>query len=132
MKNQQRIFSNVYTIPITVTAGVVNNASTPIYFSGYTSMRGKTIKAITFDIDFVGITQLDYFLTMVNGNGEQLIYNMPFNNFIMQTDVIVLPYNRLPLFNLYDVDLLRSYWMNSQGIAYTFTGTLFRLNFYWE
>jgi hypothetical protein len=133
MELQQRNFNQVYTLEVQVTAGTINNASTPIYFSGYPVLRGKKIKAITFAQNNIGTSVTEYFLTLVNGNGSQLIYNYPMNSLRQNYDngVTYLSYNRLNLFNLEDIDLLNSYWINPINIAWIITGTLFRLNFYW-
>lgn len=129
MKNSQRIYNNVYTIAYSVTAGTVNNASTPLYFNGYSALRGKTIKAISYDSNIIG-NPAYYYLNLKNGKGDQLIYNLPFNALV--TDLLVSPYYRMPLFDLYDIDLLNSYWITSFTFPWVSSIEVFRLNFYWE
>jgi hypothetical protein len=129
-----RVFNNVYTLAVQVTAGVINNSSTPIYFNGYPVLRGKKIKAITYSINNIPLAQNSYFLTLIDGNKKQLLYNYPVNNLQQNYNLAgnILPYNKLNLFNLYDIDLLNSYWIYPNNVSWTVTGVLFRLNFYWD
>jgi hypothetical protein len=133
MELQQRNFNQVYTLEVQVTAGTINNSSTPIFFSGYPVLRGKKIKAITYYAGDIPTSVNEYYLTLVDGKKQQLLYNYPMNNLQQNYDngVTYLSYNRLNLFNLEDIDLLNSYWLYPDNIAWIITGTLFRLNFYW-
>ena len=127
MKNA-RLFEGVYTLPIQVQTGVINNASTPIYFTGYPYLLKKKIKAINFNLrQGATIPQYVYF-TLYNSKGEQLVYNLPASDIINSSQ----PANqtRLRLFDLYDIDLQKSYWIYSQNIGWIITGTIFELNFY--
>lgn len=127
MKNV-RCFDYVYTVPINVVTGVINNASTPIYFSGYPFLRGKRIKAINVNNRF-GTTYDDTFFTFVDGAKNQLLYNYPASDLLNSS----VPTNqtRLRLFDLYDIDLNNSYWINTQNIGWAVTGTILELNFYY-
>lgn len=133
MELQQRNFNQVYTLEVQTTAGTINNSSTPIFFSGYPVLRGKNIKAITYYVGNPPTNPNDYYLTLVDGQKRQLLYNYPMNNLQQNYDngVSFLSYNRLNLFNLQDIDLLNSYWIYPNNVAWIITGTLFRLNFYW-
>lgn len=133
MELQQRNFNQVYTLEVKVTAGTINNSSTPIFFGGYPVLRGKKIKAITYSKNTIQTSVNEYYLTLVDGKKQQLLYNYPMNNLQQNYDngVSFLSYNRLNLFNLEDIDLLNSYWLYPDNIAWIITGTLFRLNFYW-
>lgn len=133
MEIQQRSFNQVYTLEYTVSAGTFINSSTPKYFTGYPVLEDKKIKAITFYFPLIGTGLNNYFLTIVNKKGQQLLYNYPMNNLQQNYDngVSILSYNRLNLFNLENIDLLNSYFTSPLGIGYLVTTTLFRLNFYW-
>jgi hypothetical protein len=121
-------------MPVLVNFGQTNNASTPIFFTGYPVLRKKRIKAIAINpVGSPGSTNpsAPYYLTLVNGNGEQLLYNYPMTD-LMQTDGgSGNPLSRLRLFDLYDIDLLNSYWINQNNISWVISGSIMYLNFYY-
>lgn len=128
MKNV-RISDRIYTVPISVRFGQINNASTPTFFQGYPFLRGKKVKAVGVSPQSGRLAAGDpYYITLVNGKGEQLLYNWPIWDLVITSAGVNR--NRLRYFDLYDIDLLNSYWINSSNVGYIVTDTLFRINFY--
>lgn len=132
MKNA-RLFDGVYTLPIRVSAGTVNNPSTPIFFTGYPYLKGKKVKAINYNYRSGSAVNIYYiFFTFYNSKGEQLIYNLPASDIINSSSPSITIFNqtRLRLFDLYDLDLQRSYWIYTQNVAWGSNFTPFEINFY--
>lgn len=128
MKNV-RITDKIYTVPINVRFGEINNASTPNFFSGYPALRNQRIKGIAVSPQPGRLAASDpYYITLVDGKGNQLLYNWPIWDLVITSSGSNT--NRLRLFDLYDIDLLSSYWINSSNVGYVVTDTLFRINFY--
>ena len=127
MKNV-RINDNCYTLPIVVNNGQVNNASTPIYFTGYPVLRNKTIKRIAVSAAGAPITFSSVYFTFFNGNKEKLVVNQPASD--LQINPALFSNPRPRFYNLYDIDLQNSYWIISWTGVFPGTFTLFNLHFY--
>jgi len=122
------VYNGVYSVNVQVVAGVINNASTPIYFTGSPILRNKTIRGITIN-PIAGLFYDRIYFTFVNGKGEQLVTDLPAAS-------IASPFttngsNKYPGFLMEDIDILNSHWLYINNIGWIITGTIFTLNFYY-
>lgn len=127
MKNV-RVVDQVYTLVVSVQGGQILNTSTPIYFTGYPVLRNKTIKSITFNRR-TGAGNAGYiFLNLFNGKGDQLLTDYPASDLCNISNPALQTRQRL--FNLYDIDLQKSYYIDTLNIPQPITRVYFELNFY--
>lgn len=132
MGKQVRVYDNTYSLPIDVTVGQIVNSSTPKYFTGYSYLRGKKIKAISIMPLLVNAPSgLGLMLTLRDGNGKELLYNYPMSDLIVSNVQFGSPLNRLRLFNLYDLDLENSYWSQTQNVGYGAAQRIVIINFHY-
>lgn len=130
MGKNARLFDNVYTFPVKVFNGQVVNNSVPQYFGNYPFLNDKTVKAISVQmIDWNIVTNPDFLLTFMNIKGEQLLFNQLVSDLVVTVGGV--NNTRLRLFNLFAVDLQRSYFSSVQGVAFIGNATLFNINFYY-
>lgn len=125
MKNA-RLFNNVYSFDVNVSAGNIVNSSTPQYFYNYPFLGDKKVKAVTFTPRL--ITGIDTLITLVNNAGDFLMYNMPARN-LVQTDGGA-NIDRLYLVDFPNIDLQKSYYTLVTNVGWASSGTIFQLNFY--
>ena len=136
MNIEQRIYDNLYTMPIIRTGGQNYTASTPIYFGQNTFIQNIKIKAISAFTNLVPLnaTGDSYYLTLFNTQGEQILYNYPiddFNNTQYQATGYITPPLKLRLCNLENVDLRRSYYISPFNTPSISSFEAFRLTFYY-
>jgi hypothetical protein len=132
MSKNARLYNEVFTLPVNVIGGTTNNISKPYFFTGYPILRGKRIKAISInpngDTAFTA-SDAPYYVTLVDGKQNQLLFNYPMTD-LFQHDAFGNQANRLRLFDLYDIDLLNSYWTNQNNLSWVSSGAVMFINFY--
>lgn len=127
MKNI-RITDQVYTIQQFVIGGQVLNTSTPVYFNGYPALKNKRIKSIVFNRR-TGAGNAGYiFFNIFNSKGEQLLTDYPASDLCNISNPSIQTRQRL--FDLYDIDLKQSYYIDTLNIPQPTTRVYFELNFY--
>jgi hypothetical protein len=132
MGKQVRVYDNTYSVPIDVTVGQIVNSSTPKYFTGYSYLRSKKIKAISIMPLLVNAPSgLGLMLTLRDGKGNELLYNYPMSDLIVSNVQFGSPLNRMRLFNLYDLDLENSYWSQTQNVGYGAAQRIVIINFHY-
>jgi hypothetical protein len=132
MGKQVRVYDNTYSVPIDVTVGQIVNSSTPKYFTGYSYLRSKKIKAISIMPLLVNAPSgLGLMLTLRDGKGDELLYNYPMSDLIVSNVQFGSPLNRMRLFNLYDLDLENSYWSQTQNVGYGAAQRIVIINFHY-
>lgn len=130
MSKQVRVYDYTYTVPVDVVTGKIVNASTPQYFTGYPFLRKKRVKAISvMPVLLAGGGAVDIFLTLNDTSGKQLLFNYPVKDLIVTATGA--NQSRLRLFNLDDIDLDNSFYIQSTNIGYAVTGRLFTINFHY-
>lgn len=131
MAKNVRVYNEVFTLPVNVIGGTTNNVSKPYFFTGYPILRGKRIKAIGINpnAEFFTASDAPYYLTLVDGKQNQLLFNYPMTDLFLH-DLFGNPANKLRLFDLYDIDLLNSYWTNQNNLSWVSTGSIMLINFY--
>ena len=130
MGKQVRVYDFTYSVPVDIVAGTIVNASTPQYFTGYTFLRDKKVKAISVMPVLLNLAGgIDIFLTLKNVADEQTIYNYPIQDLVVTFGGV--NNNRLRLFNLENIELDNSYYLLSTNLGWGVTGRLFILNFHY-
>ncbi len=130
MGKNARLFDNVYTFPVKVFNGQVVNNSVPQYFGNYPFLNDKRVKAISVQpVAWSPAVNSDYMITLIDVNGEQLLFNQPVSDLVVT--VAGVNRTRLRLFNLFGIDLQRSYFSSVTGVGFITNATLFNLNFYY-
>lgn len=130
MGKQVRVYDFTYSVPVDIVTGTIVNASTPQYFTGYTFLRDKKVKAISVMpvlLNLAGASEI--FLTLKNVAGEQTIYNYPIQDLVVTFGGV--NNTRLRLFNLENIELDNSYYLLSTNLGWAVTGRLFILNFHY-
>ena len=131
MGKQVRVYDFTYSVPVDVVTGTIVNASTPQYFTGYTFLRDKKVKAISVMpvlLNLAGGTNI--FLTLTNVAGEQRLFNYPIQDLVV-TGGGGVNNTRLRLFNVENIELDNSYYLLSTNVGWAVTGRLFILNFHY-
>lgn len=124
------VYNGVVTVPVKVITGVINNASTPVYFTGAPVLKNRHIKGITIQPILATTFNLErIYITLFNSSGEQLITALPAKT--IQSNFAANGSNKYPAFNIYDIDIINSYWEYINNISWIVTGTLFNINFYY-
>lgn len=121
------VYDGVITVPVTVRQFNVNNASTPVYFTGSPVLRNKKIKGIVY-YPVSSLLNTVYF-TFYNGNREQIVTNLPAQS--IESDFVANGSNKYPAFDLYDIDILNSYWIYVNNVGWAASSIIFYLNFYY-
>ena len=130
MGKQVRVYDFTYSVPVDIVAGTIVNASTPQYFTGYTFLRDKKVKAISVMPVLLNLAGgIEIFLTLKNVADEQTIYNYPIQDLVVTFGGV--NNNRLRLFNLENIELDNSYYLLSTNLGWGVTGRLFILNFHY-
>lgn len=130
MGKNARLFDDVYTFPVKVYPGQTVNNSVPQYFGNYPFLNDKTVKAISVQpINWSPAVNPDYMITFMNVKGDQLLFNQPVSD-LVQT-LAGVNNTRLRLFNLFAIDLQRSYFTSVISTSFVSVSTLFNINFYY-
>ena len=131
MGKQVRVYDFTYSVPVDIVTGTIVNASTPQYFTGYTFLRDKKVKAISVMPVLLNLAGgVDIFLTLTNVAKEQKLYNYPIQDLVV-TGGGGVDNRRLRLFNLENIELDNSYYLLSTNLGWAVTGRLFILNFHY-
>jgi hypothetical protein len=131
MSKQVRVYDFTYSVPVDVVTGTIVNASTPQYFTGYTFLRDKKVKAISVMPVLLNLAAgANIFLTLTNVAGDQKLYNYPIQDLVV-TGGGGVNNQRLRLFNVENIELDNSYYLLSTNLSWVVTGRLFILNFHY-
>ena len=131
MGKQVRVYDFTYSVPIDVVTGTIVNASTPQYFTGYTFLRDKKVKAISVMPVLGNTVATRIFLTIRNVAGEQILFNYPIQDLVVTGGGINGDSTLLRLFNVENIELDNSYYLLSTNLGWAVTGRLFILNFHY-
>ena len=131
MGKQVRVYDFTYSVPIDVVTGTIVNASTPQYFTGYTFLRDKKVKAISVMPVLGNTVATRIFLTIRNVAGEQILFNYPIQDLVVTGGGINGDSTLLRLFNIQNIELDNSYYLLSTSLGWAVTGRLFILNFHY-
>jgi hypothetical protein len=129
-----RIYENIYTF--NVSSGVVNNGS-KVYFDPCPELNKKTIKGLSIsnynNTISGGSIPLNFYITLIDKKNQIICYNYPLVDLLDASNTLFSQF-KLRLFNLYDLDLYRSYYFFSSAIPLSFPPyeTMFKINFYLE
>lgn len=124
------VYNGVVTVPVSVVFGQLNNASTPKYFTGSPVLKNRHIKGITVDTVLGSSQNLKYiYFTFYDYKSEQLVTNLPAKS--IESNFSLNGSNKFPGFNLYDIDILSSFYIYTEALTWIVTGTLFNINFYY-
>jgi len=130
-----RVYTQVYSYSVQVEQGA-NDSIKHFFKSGLSTLKKKTIKAITVAFQYIGVPgQTDQcFLTLVDSNHNTKLYNYPTEDLMNQTggNIPVTPgVTRIRLFNLKDIELQNSYFFFT-NVSGPISGHVFDINFYFE
>lgn len=132
MSKQVRVYDYTYSVPVDRAAGSVVNASTPQYFTGYSFLLDKQVKAISImETTANSCAGLSLYLTLKDKSGKELLKNFPMSDLIVVNTPLGSPLNRLRLFKLEGIDLNNSYYQQSLNVGFGFDARILIINFHY-